>query len=73
MMSRMLILALALYGAAAVPLFEERGLDDPGCVASVPATADADTVNKVYLAALGRNVDMRVRLQMSPGIRQQLI
>jgi hypothetical protein len=67
MMSRMLVLALALYGAAAVPLVEERGLtlDDPGCVASVPVTADADTVNKIYLAALSRNVDLRVRLNMS--------
>jgi hypothetical protein len=59
MMSSILVLALALYGAAAVPLLEER-YTDPACLASVPATADADTVNKVYLAAIGRNVDMRV-------------
>jgi hypothetical protein len=75
MMSRMLVLALALYGAAAAPFVEERGstLDDPDCVASVPETADANTVNKVYLAALSRNVDMRVRLSMAFYTRRQLI
>jgi hypothetical protein len=62
-MSRMLVLALALYGVAAGPLVEERdSVQD--CVASVPATADADTVNKVYLAGLTRNADMRVRSDM---------
>jgi hypothetical protein len=60
-MTRVLAIALALFGAAAVAVpFTERQLDDPGCVASVPANADPDTVNKVYLAAVARNVDMRV-------------
>jgi hypothetical protein len=61
MMSRILVLALAFYGAAAVP-FAERGstLDDPSCVNSVPATADAGTVDQVYRAAVARKVTMKV-------------
>jgi hypothetical protein len=64
-MSRMLVLALALYGAAAGPLMEERD-SVQNCVANVPATTDADTVNKVYLAGLAKNADMRVRSNMVP-------
>jgi hypothetical protein len=62
MMFRILVLAITLYGVAAVPLLEGRVNAD--CVASAPTTADPDTVNKVYLAALERNADMRVRLNM---------
>jgi hypothetical protein len=56
-----LTLALAVYGVAAVP-FNARGstLDDPGCVASVPAQADPNTVDKVYLAAVAKKVNMKV-------------
>jgi hypothetical protein len=70
MMSHMLVLALALSGAVGVPLMEERGYTDPECLANVPKTADADTVNKVYLAGLAKGADMRVRLNMLPdGIK----
>jgi hypothetical protein len=65
MMSHMLVLALALYGAVGVPLMEER-YTDPECLANVPKSADPDTVNKVYLAGLAKNADMRVRLNMLP-------
>jgi hypothetical protein len=60
-MLRILTLALAIYGVAAVP-FNERGstLNDPGCVASVPAQADPATVDKVYLAAVAKKVTMKV-------------
>jgi hypothetical protein len=60
MMSRILVLALALYGAAAFPLVEQRGLDDPHCLQNVPATADPNTVDKVYRAAVARKVTMKV-------------
>jgi hypothetical protein len=59
MMSRMFVLALAVYCASAVPLVER--LDDPTCVAGVPATTDPEVVKEIYLAALAKNADNRVR------------
>jgi len=58
-MTPLLTLALALYGAAALP-HSKRGLDDPGCLASVPANPEPDTVNKIYLAAVALNANQLV-------------
>jgi len=58
--TRLLTLALALYGAQALPHSKRIELDDAACVASIPSEPDADTVNKVYLAGVAQNVSLQV-------------
>jgi len=59
-MNHLLVLALALYGAQAMPQPAKRQLDDPGCLSTVPANPDPNTVNQIYLAAVAQNVNMLV-------------
>jgi len=58
--SRLITLALALYGVSALPHSKRIELDDAACVASIPSEPDADTVNKVYLAGVAQGVTLQV-------------
>jgi hypothetical protein len=60
-MTPLLALALALYGVQALPHHPvKRGLDDPGCVASIPPNPDPNTVNEIYLAGVAQSVSLLV-------------
>ena len=67
MLSRFLTLAFALYGVTAMP--QSKRQDDPGCIANIPAEPDADTVNKVYLAGVAKNVNLLVSMRPRRRIR----
>ncbi|EJD35298.1 hypothetical protein AURDEDRAFT_117414 [Auricularia subglabra TFB-10046 SS5] len=60
-MSRLLALALALYGVQAGPLMKRGTVpDDENCIASIPPGPDPAVVNAIYLAGVAQNVNMAV-------------